>query len=173
MSNSKIVIVGGGSAGITTAAHLLNTRPDLDVTIIEPSDKHYYQPLWTLIGGGVFPKEESERDQADFIPQGATWMKDAVESFDPENNTVKTVGGESVAYDYLVVCPGLQLNWTGIKGLSKDIVGKHGICSNYSFRHGGHNLGSHPQFQRWHGFVHSPQHARQMRWCSTKDLLPR
>ena len=133
MSNPKIVVVGGGSAGITTAAHLLNTRPDLDVTIIEPSDKHYYQPLWTLIGGGVFPKEESEREQADFIPQGATWMKDAVESFDPQNNTVKTVGGESVAYDYLVVCPGLQLNWTGIKGLSKGIVGKHGICSNYSF----------------------------------------
>jgi len=133
MPNPKIVIVGGGSAGITTAAHLLNTRADLDVTIIEPSEKHYYQPLWTLIGGGVFPKEESERDQADFIPHGATWMKDAVESFDPENNSVKTVGGETVSYDYLVVCPGLQLNWTGIKGLSKDVVGKHGICCNYSF----------------------------------------
>jgi len=117
----------------TTAAHLLNARPDLDVTIIEPSEKHYYQPLWTLIGGGVFPKEESERDQADFIPHGATWMKDAVESFDPEANTVKTAGGETVAYDYLVVCPGLQLNWSEIKGLTKDIVGKHGICCNYSF----------------------------------------
>ncbi|QEG23729.1 NAD(P)/FAD-dependent oxidoreductase [Mariniblastus fucicola] len=133
MSNPKIVIVGGGSAGLTTAAHLLNSRSELDVTIIEPSEKHYYQPLWTLIGGGVFPKEESEREQADFIPHGATWMKDAVESFDPENNTVKTVGGESVPYDYLVVCPGLQLNWSETKGLTKDIVGKHGICSNYSY----------------------------------------
>jgi len=123
MSN-RIVIVGGGSAGITTAAHLLNARPDLDVTIIEPSEKHYYQPLWTLIGGGVFPKEESERDQADFMPHGATWMKDAVESFDPEANTVKTASGQTVAYDYLIVCPGLQLNWSEIKGLTKDIVGK-------------------------------------------------
>ena len=133
MSAPKIVIVGGGSAGITTAARLLKSRSDLEVTIIEPSEKHYYQPLWTLVGGGVFPKETSERNQADFMPKGAKWLKDAVESFDPENNSVKTAGGETIAYDYLVVCPGLQLNWSEIKGLSKDIVGKHGICCNYSF----------------------------------------
>ena len=133
MSNPHILIVGGGSAGITTAAHLLNARNDLNVTIIEPSEKHYYQPLWTLVGGGVFPKEESERDQADFMPTGANWLKDSVASFAPENNEITTAGGESIGYDYLVVCPGLQLNWTAIKGLSKDIVGQHGICSNYSY----------------------------------------
>ena len=38
-----------------------------------------------------------------------------------------------MAYDYLTVCPGLQLNWSEIKGLTKGIVGKHGICCNYSF----------------------------------------
>ena len=68
MSNKKkrIVVVGGGSAGLTVSAQLLNQRPDdVDITIIEPSDKHYYQPLWTLVGGGVFPREESERDEAD------------------------------------------------------------------------------------------------------------
>lgn len=133
MSHSKIVIVGGGTAGLTVAAQILKQRNDVDVTIIEPSDKHYYQPLWTLVGGGIFPKEESERNESDFIPQGANWVKDFVDSFDPSNNRVKTRGGSTIDYDYLVVCPGLQLNWSEIKGLSKDIVGTQGICSNYSF----------------------------------------
>jgi len=129
----RVVIVGGGTAGITVAAQLLNSDKALDVTVIEPSEKHYYQPLWTLVGGGIFPKEESERNESDYIPRDANWVKDYVDTFDPDNNSVKTRGGETIGYDYLVVCPGLQLNWTDIKGLSKDIVGTHGICSNYSF----------------------------------------
>ncbi len=129
----RIVIVGGGAAGITVAAHLLKSNSQLAVTIIEPSEKHYYQPLWTLVGGGIFPREESERNEVDYIPEGADWVKDYVESFDPDNNAVRTRGGQSIGYDCLVVCPGLQLNWTAIKGLSKEIVGTNGICSNYSF----------------------------------------
>jgi sulfide:quinone oxidoreductase len=130
---TRIVIVGGGTAGITVAAQLLNSEKALDITIVEPSEKHYYQPLWTLVGGGIFPKQESERNEADFMPRGVNWVKDFVESFDPDNNAVKTRGGDTIGYDFLVVCPGLQLNWTAIKGMSKEIVGTHGICSNYSF----------------------------------------
>ncbi|MCL4138328.1 UNVERIFIED_CONTAM: hypothetical protein GTU68_021923 [Idotea baltica] len=133
MSKTRIVVVGGGTAGLTVAARLLNSDPELDVTIVEPSEHHYYQPMWTLVGGGIFPRSESERKEVDYIPRGANWIKDYVESFDPENNSVKTRGGQAISYDCLVVCPGLQLNWTAIKGLSKEIVGTHGICSNYSF----------------------------------------
>ena len=64
----QIVIVGGGTAGITVAARLLNENSSLSVALIEPSDKHYYQPMWTLIGGGIFPKEESERNEVDYVP---------------------------------------------------------------------------------------------------------
>ncbi len=134
MSEKKrIVIVGGGTAGITVAAQLKNADADLDVTIIEPSEKHYYQPLWTLVGGGIFPREESERNEADYIPRDVKWVRDHVEFFDPDRNSVTTRGGDPVEYDYLVVCPGLQLNWSAIKGLSKEVVGTNGICSNYSF----------------------------------------
>ena len=93
----EVLIVGGGTAGISIAARLCATEENPpQVAIIEPSDKHYYQPIWTLVGGGVFPKEVSERNEADFIPAGATWIRDAVASFDPAHNALTTRDGKTI-----------------------------------------------------------------------------
>ena len=134
MAKHQIVVVGAGSAGLTVAAMLLNKNSSLDICIIDKAEKHYYQPLWTLVGAGVFPKEETERDQADYIPSGATWIKDFVASFDPDNNKLTTQDGTEVEYDYLVVTAGIQINWDAIPGL-KESVGKpgSGVVSNYSY----------------------------------------
>lgn len=133
MSNHHhIVVVGGGAAGITVTARLLKALPGLDILVIEPATYHYYQPMWTLAGAGIFPREESRREEADVIPRGAEWLQDAVASFDPAGNSVQTRGGESIGYDYLVVAPGIQINWGGIPGL-KESLGKNGVCSNYSY----------------------------------------
>lgn len=131
MSHHQIVIVGGGTAGITVAARLRNADPSLDVAIIEPFETHYYQPLWTLVGGGMFKPEESGRDEASLIPYGVKWIKDFVASFAPGSNSVTTQNGETITYDYLIVAPGIQVNWDKVKGL-KESVGKDGVCSNYS-----------------------------------------
>jgi sulfide:quinone oxidoreductase len=133
MAHHKIVIVGGGTAGITVAARLRNADPSLEIAVIEPSDKHYYQPLWTLVGGGIFPPEESERPEADLIPYGVTWIKDRVDAFVPHENKVITQASGEIAYDYLVVAPGMQINWDQVKGL-REALGKDGVCSNYSIQ---------------------------------------
>jgi len=134
MAKHQIVVVGGGSAGLSVAAMLLNQNSNLDICIIDKAEKHYYQPLWTLVGAGVFPKEETMRDEADYIPDGATWVKDYVASFDPDNNKVTTQGGETIEYEYLVVTAGIQVDWDKIPGL-KESVGKPGtgVVSNYSY----------------------------------------
>lgn len=132
-SHHRIVIVGGGTAGITVAARLARTLKRADVAIIEPSAKHYYQPLWTLVGAGVFPKQASERDEADFIPAGATWLRDAAAEFRPEDDLVTTRDGRTIGYDYLVVAPGIQIDWDKIEGLQGNL-GSRGICSNYDYR---------------------------------------
>ena len=134
MAHHQVVIVGGGSAGLTVASALKSKNPNIDLAIIDPAEKHYYQPLWTLIGAGVFPREESERSEADFIPAGAGWIKEYVESFDPENNAIHTKNKSKITYDVLVVAAGIQIDWDKIPGL-KESVGKKGsgVVSNYSY----------------------------------------
>lgn len=129
-----VLVCGGGTAGLTVAAQLLLDDNAPSVGIIEPSDKHYYQPLWTLVGAGVFPREDSERNEKDFIPAGADWIRDRVASFEPDQNTVVLGGGRRVTYGHLVVALGIQIDWHAIPGLV-DVLGKPGtcVCSNYSF----------------------------------------
>jgi len=129
----QIVVVGGGTAGITVAAQLtrgwFNHR---DVAVIEPSDKHYYQPLWTLVGAGLAKKEVTEHSESSVIPRGVTWIRDAMAEFLPAQNAIRTRDGNTITYDWLIVGAGLQINWDKIPGL-KESIGKDGVCSNYSY----------------------------------------
>ncbi|MBC6491485.1 FAD-dependent oxidoreductase [Flavihumibacter stibioxidans] len=128
----QIVIIGGGNAGISVASKLLLKDKQLDIAIIDPADKHYYQPAWTLVGGGVFDINATVRNEADVMPKGVKWIKQKVTSFSPEENSVQLDNNETVTYEFLVVAAGIQLNWGEIKGL-KETLGKNNVCSNYSF----------------------------------------
>ena len=129
----QIAIIGGGTAGITVAARLKRANRRLDVAIVEPSDKHYYQPLWTLVGAGVVRKEATERLERDYVPAGVTWLRDWVEEVDPEHNAIATRGGQRLGYDYLVVAPGVQLDWHKVDGL-KEALGRGGVTSIYDYK---------------------------------------
>ena len=132
-SRYRVLIVGGGSAGLTLAARLRRARAGLELAVLEPSRYHYYQPLWTLVGGGVVAKETTRRDQEALIPPATTWLRGAVAEFLPEANLVVTADGEAVGYDALVVCPGIQLDWDVVAGLP-DALGTGGVCSIYSYQ---------------------------------------
>ena len=127
-----VLIIGGGTAGITVAAQLLQQEAAPKVTIVDPSKTHDYQPIWTLVGGGVFPREVSRRAMADVMPRGVSWIRDRVTTFNPEKNEVQTEGGKQLIYNELIVAPGIQLNWDAVKGLP-DAINKGGVCSNYGY----------------------------------------
>ncbi|NGY03220.1 bifunctional protein tyrosine phosphatase family protein/NAD(P)/FAD-dependent oxidoreductase [Solimonas terrae] len=128
----QIVIIGGGAAGIATAASLLSRDAKLDIAIIDPADVHYYQPGWTLVGAGVFKPSHTARTMASLIPRGVHWIKAAVAAFEPRANAVVLDGCRVVGYDQLVICPGLKLNWAGIEGLD-ETLGRNGVTSNYRY----------------------------------------
>jgi NADPH-dependent 2,4-dienoyl-CoA reductase/sulfur reductase-like enzyme len=116
MNEKKIVIIGAGSAGIGLSAQLSN-EGFKNITIIDAATKHYYQPLWTLVGGGIRGEMDSERPMKDVISKSVNWVQKQAQSIDPENNTVLLVDGTAVSYDYLVVAAGMQINWDKIEGL--------------------------------------------------------
>ncbi|MGA9652128.1 FAD/NAD(P)-binding oxidoreductase [Pedobacter sp.] len=129
----QILILGGGNAGLSVAAQLLRKDPRLDIGIIDPSERHYYQPAWTLVGGGAFDIKKTVRKQSECIPDKADWVRDEVDTFSPDQNVVHCKTAGNISYDYLVVAPGIQLDWHKVKGLSEHL-GTKGICSNYTYQ---------------------------------------
>jgi len=133
MSNHfQILIIGGGNAGLSVASQLLRKNAQLNIGIIEPSEKHYYQPAWTLVGAGIFNIKDTEHEEKDYIPKNAIWIKESVVTFVPTENKVICQTGNTYHYDILIVCPGIQLDWKQIKGL-KETLGKHEVSSNYDY----------------------------------------
>lgn len=133
--NHDVVVIGGGTAGITVAASLRRRAPkSLDIAIVEPAEHHYYQPAWTLVGGGAYPLAKTRRPSASLVPNGVTLIKAGATEFRPETNEVVLSNGETVGYRSLVACPGVGLDWEKIEGLPATL-GSNGVCSNYSVQH--------------------------------------
>lgn len=130
--SADVVIIGGGAAGIASAASLLKRRPGLNIIIVEPRDVHYYQPGWTLVGGGVFDRRDTQRPMASVMPKRVTWLKTAAASFRPDRDEVVLEDGSTVSYKVLIAGPGLKLDWAAISGLP-ETLGKNGVTSNYLF----------------------------------------
>jgi sulfide:quinone oxidoreductase len=130
-ANHRILVVGGGTAGITMAARLLR-KGYTDVAVIEPSPTHYYQPLWTLVGAGQAKASATARPEASVMPKSATWIQDWASAVDADNRTVSCASGAVYGYEVLVVCPGIQLDWNRTEGL-EETLGRNGVSSNYRF----------------------------------------
>ncbi|MGC9541331.1 FAD-dependent oxidoreductase [Streptomyces sp. UG1] len=127
---SRVAVIGGGSAGISVAARLRRAGVG-DITLVEPSDTHWYQPLWTLVGGGQAPLRSSRRPEGAVIPDGVHWVRRRALAVDPDARTVTLSGGAELTYEHLVMAPGLQLDWDGVPGLA-EAVGHGGVSSNYA-----------------------------------------
>jgi sulfide:quinone oxidoreductase len=127
-----VVVVGGGSAGIAVAASLLKRRPRLDIVVIEPRYKHFYQPGFTMVGGGIFDSTQPQTLTEHVMPSGVRWIRTAAAAFEPGQNQVILEDGGHLGYRQLVIAAGLKLDWDAIEGL-RDSLGRNGVTSNYRF----------------------------------------
>jgi sulfide:quinone oxidoreductase len=130
MVESRVVVIGGGNAGLAVAGRL--RRKGLrDVVVIEPREEHVFAPLQSHIAGGAARASEAVRPQGDVTPRGVEWIQDAVTDIRPDAHEVVLASGGMVGYDHLVVCPGIQMNWTAVPGLAEAMQTPFGV-SNYN-----------------------------------------
>lgn len=129
----KVVVVGGGTAGITMSARMKRKVGAEKVAVIEPSEMHYYQPIWTLVGAGAKRLATSGRPTASVMPSGVKWIKSKVQGFDPENNCIRIDDGREISYKYLIIALGIKLQFEKVKGLPEGFSYPK-IGSNYSLQ---------------------------------------
>lgn len=129
----KLVILGGGTGGISTASRILSKKKELkeDVLIIESNDYHYFQPGWPLVGSGDEKLDSTRKPMKNVIPKGGRWLKSSVRNVDPVKREV-TADDTVISYDFLIVALGIELNYDAIKG-ARESIGKNGVCSNYLY----------------------------------------
>ena len=122
-AKGKIVIVGGGLAGMSTAARISNSLSNADITVIEPDPLSVsYQPGQTLVGAGLWDLSDIQYTRDSKVPSGVKLIKGSVTSFDPDNNKVTVDGNQEVSYDQMIIATGVMLNYGAIKGLDGSIT---------------------------------------------------
>lgn len=131
-TKARIVIAGGGAAGLSVASRLAAQLDGAEITLVEPSEDHFYQPGFTLIGAGVKPAAYSMLKTADYLPRTARWIKERVAEFDPDGSKVVTESGTTIPYDFLVVATGLALDYEAIEGMDRALIGREGVASVYA-----------------------------------------
>jgi sulfide:quinone oxidoreductase len=74
--HTKYCIIGGGTGGLNTAAHLLRSEVRAEeIRLFEPSEYHYYQPGWTMIGNNLTDPENTRKPMRDVLPENIHWNK--------------------------------------------------------------------------------------------------
>lgn len=131
-TNARIVIIGAGAGGTALANRLVKRLDGAEITLIDPRAEHLYQPGLSLVAAGLKPADYVVSQTTDWLPRGVTLIAEAAAAIDPEAKTVDTASGQTVAYDFLVVAPGLTLDHDAIEGFSLDMIGQNGIGALYA-----------------------------------------
>ncbi len=98
----NVVVIGGGSSGIGIAASIRKRVKNIDITIVEPNDWHYYQPAWTPWAAGL-DINKTRCSLSAVLPAGTAWVQDSVIRVEPSQKYIVTRQGQKINYDFLIV----------------------------------------------------------------------
>jgi len=115
-TGGKVVVIGGGFGGATAAKYIKRRNPAIDVTLIEPSRTYYTCPFTNLYFGGLRTFEQQGHGYDELRSMGVRVVHDYASDVDTSGKAIRLAGGESLAYDKLLLSPGIDFRWNALEG---------------------------------------------------------
>lgn len=128
---AKVVVIGGGFGGATAAKYVRLWAPQFDVSLVEPNANFISCPFSNRVLGGNL-KLEALTASYDKLQsaRGVTLVRDRAVAVDPQARTVRLAGGQTLAYDRLVVAPGIDFIYDELPSL-KDAAAQERILHSW------------------------------------------
>ena len=117
-SAGRVVVIGGGIGGSTAAKYVKMWAPDIDVTVVERESSFISCPISNLVLAGSTTMNEITRGYGGLTDRGIRVARDSAVAIDAAAKTVRLAGGETLAYDRLIVSPGVDFVYDTIPGLN-------------------------------------------------------
>ena len=131
----RLLVLGAGTAG-TMAINKLRPRLPMDeweITVVEPSDVHHYQPGYLFLPFGAYTPDETQEPTDRFIPAGVERVCAEVDRVDAEANTVLLTDGRTLPYDYLIIATGTSPRPDQTPGMDDEAVWRDSVHEFYTF----------------------------------------
>ncbi len=115
-AKAKIVIIGGGFGGASAARLLVTLLPSSEITLIEPNVVYTACPFSNLVLGTDRSLSEQQFGYGGLRALGVNVVNAIALDVDPAARTVSLEAGETLAYDRLILSPGIDMRWNAVEG---------------------------------------------------------
>jgi sulfite dehydrogenase len=121
-SIGRVVVIGGGFGGSTAARYLKMWGGNVDVTLVERNPSFVSCPISNLVVGGYRKIEDVTRGYQGLSAMGVKVVRGEVSAIDAAGKKVRLAGGGEIAYDRLVVSPGIGFMWEQVEGVQAAVA---------------------------------------------------
>ncbi len=122
-AKARVVVIGGGFGGATAAKYIRLLDGSIKVTLIEPKTRYITCPASNWVLGGVTDIESLARSYRDWAARyGIEVVHERVSEVDHERRAVRFSRGETIAYDRLIMAPGIDFRWEDIDGYDASVA---------------------------------------------------
>ncbi|HET9577493.1 MAG TPA: NAD(P)/FAD-dependent oxidoreductase [Usitatibacter sp.] len=119
-SGARVVVVGGGFGGATAAKYVRRLDPAIDVVLVEPHEAFVSCPLSNLVISGFRKIEDITVPYDGLARHGVRVVRDSATAIDVERKRVKLARGEELAFDRVIVAPGVDLMWDALPAMASE-----------------------------------------------------